>query len=217
MNTLINNPDVICILLSKLPTYLQDKWDRKVYKLRHSHEREAELFDLIEMVDEEKILVNDLLFSCEAVSLYVHKLDKSNRRHRWKNVISYLTETKMATETEDVSKRKCTACDKHHDLETCQLYLTKPTEERGKFLFKNKLCYGCVNTISKNRTAKTWKKRRSFKVCNEKYLTTLHGMKVEKKSSGNGANVRDNSQNSSTHNTVVVEDDQNEEVCCNSK
>ena len=43
MNILINNPDVICMLLSKLPIYLQDRWNRKVYKLRCSDEREAEL------------------------------------------------------------------------------------------------------------------------------------------------------------------------------
>ena len=29
MNTLINNPDVMCMLLRKLPTYLQDRWNRK--------------------------------------------------------------------------------------------------------------------------------------------------------------------------------------------
>ena len=47
-------------------------------------------------------------------------------------------------------------------------------------------------------------------------MTTHHGVKVETKSSGNGVNKRANSQNSSTRNTVVVEDDQNEDVCCNS-
>ena len=68
MNTLINNPDVICMLISKLPTYLQDRWNRKVCKLRRSDERESELVDLIEMVDEETILVNDPLFYREAIS-----------------------------------------------------------------------------------------------------------------------------------------------------
>ena len=53
MNTFINNPDVICMLLSKLPTYLQDKWNRKVYELRLSDKREAELVDPTEMVNEE--------------------------------------------------------------------------------------------------------------------------------------------------------------------
>ena len=169
MNTLINNPDVICMLLSKLPTYLQDRWNRKVCKLRRSDERESELVDLIEMVDEETILVNDPLFSREAISQYVNKPDKFNQQDKRKNVKSYLTETKIATETEEVSKRKCPACDKNHDLDACQLYLAKPIEERCKFLFK---------TGKTDHTGKTCKKRRSCKICNEKYLTTLHGLKV---------------------------------------
>ena len=65
MNTLINNPDVICMLLSKLPTYLQA-------------EREAELADLTEMVDEETILVNDPLFPPEAIDQYLHNPNKFN-------------------------------------------------------------------------------------------------------------------------------------------
>ena len=73
-----------------------------------------------------------------------------------------------------------------------------------------------MNTISKDHTGKTCKKRRSCKVCNERHLLTLHELKIERKSSGNRANIRANSQNSSKHNIVVVEDyDQNEEVYCN--
>ena len=51
----------------------------------------------------------------------------------------------------------------------------------------------------------------------EKNLTTLKRLKVERRFSGNCANTRENSQNNSTHNTVVVEDDhQTEEVFCDS-
>lgn len=100
-------------------------------------------------------------------------------------------------------------------MKTCQLHLVKPLEEIRKFLFKNKLCYGCVNTLSKDHTGKTCKKRRSYKVCNEKHLPTLHRLKIGRKSSVNGANTRANSQNISTSNTVVLEDDQNENICCN--
>ena len=95
MNTLINNPDVICMLLSKLPTSLQDKQNRKVYKFGHSDEKEAVLVDPIEMVDKEIILVNDPLFSREAVSQYDHKPDKLTSKIG-KNIKSYVTETKMA-------------------------------------------------------------------------------------------------------------------------
>ena len=79
------------MLLSKLLTYLQDRWNRYVYKLRRSGRTGAELMDLIEMVDEETIPVNDPLFSRETLSQYVHKPNKFNREDRRKNVKSYFT------------------------------------------------------------------------------------------------------------------------------
>ena len=110
------------------------------------------------MVDEETILVNDPLFSRQSVSQYVHKPDKFNQKDRQNNVQSYPIETKMATETEEASIKKCPATDKHHDSDTCQLYLAKAIEERSKFLLKNKVCH---KTISKYHNGKTCKKRTS--------------------------------------------------------
>ena len=48
------------------------------------------LMNLIEIVDEEKMLVNDPLFSCEAASQFVYKPDKFNQQNRPKisNLIS---------------------------------------------------------------------------------------------------------------------------------
>ena len=78
MGILINNPDVICILLPKISGYLQDKQNSKVYKIRKSQEKEAELSDLTFIIDEETILVNDTLFSQEALGQYLHKPDRAN-------------------------------------------------------------------------------------------------------------------------------------------
>ena len=41
-------------------------------------------------------------------------------------------------------------------------------EERSKFLFNNKLCHGCLKTVTKEHNAKTCSSGRSCKVCNEK-------------------------------------------------
>ena len=65
---LINSPDVICMLLAKLPTYMQDSWNRKVYTIRYTKIRERQLSDLIDLVDKETVLVNDRLFSRSGVS-----------------------------------------------------------------------------------------------------------------------------------------------------
>ena len=71
------------------------------------------------MADEQTILISDPLFSREAVSQYVHKTDKFSQHVRWENVKSYLNETNMATEIEEVSK-KCPACGKNYET-TCKM------------------------------------------------------------------------------------------------
>ena len=69
----------------------------------------------------------------------------------------------------------CPMCNENHDIEDCTYYLQKTMEERSKFLFKNKLCYGCLKTVTKEHNAKTCLSRISCKVCNEKHVTTLQG------------------------------------------
>ena len=73
-----------------------------------------------------------------------------------------------------------------------------------------------MKLTSNEDTGKSCKKRRSCTVCNEKHLETLHWLKVEGISSGNGANATSHSQNNNTPNATVVEDEQNEEICYNS-
>ena len=69
----------------------------------------------------------------------------------------------------------CPMCNENHDMEDYTYYLQKTMEERIKFLFKNKLCYGCLKTVAKEHNAKTCLSRISCKVCNEKHATILQG------------------------------------------
>ena len=48
-------------------------------------------------------------------------------------------------------------------------------EERSKFLLKNKLCYGCLKTVTKEDNAKNCSSRKFSKLCYGKLVTTLHG------------------------------------------
>ena len=45
-------------------------------------------------------------------------------------------------------------CNENHDIEDCTYYLQKTMEERSKFLFKNKLFYGYLKTVTKKHSAK---------------------------------------------------------------
>ena len=74
----------------------------------------------------------------------------------------------------------CPMCNENHDIENCAYYLQKTMEERSKFLFKNKLCYGCLKTVTKEHNAKTCSSRIYCKVCNGKHVATLLGYLIKK-------------------------------------
>ena len=84
--------------------------------------------------------------------------------------ISYNKSNKVASKVEMYPM-----CNKNHDIENCTYYLPQTMEENSNFLFKNKLCYGCLKTVTKEHNAKTCLSRRSHKVCNGKNETTLDG------------------------------------------
>ena len=55
-----------------------------------------------------------------------------------------------------------------HDIEDQTYYLRQTMEERSKFLFKNKLCYGCLKTVTKEHNTKTCSSRRLARCALEK-------------------------------------------------
>ena len=93
-------------------------------------------------------------------------------------------------------------CEKgHHDAQDCPTFLTQPVQDRSKTIFKKKLCYGCLAAISKDPNAKKYSNRKSCKVCNGSHLTTLHGLKLDKKDK---VSIKDETRNG----------EQNEEMKC---
>ena len=63
----LETPDVICIILAKIPGYLQDRWNRNVQKIRKVQRREPGLIELTNFIEDEMVIVNVPLFSREAV------------------------------------------------------------------------------------------------------------------------------------------------------
>ena len=86
-----------------------------------------------------------------------------------------------AKEKSGKSKEVCYLCQNNHDLDKCQEYMKKSLEERSKFLFQKKLCYGCYMPISTDHNSRSCKQRRVCDTCGEKHPTGLHGYKGSKK------------------------------------
>ena len=71
-----NNPldtlEIICMILSKLPVHLKDRWNRNTLKMIIMHSRKPQLFDVANFVEDQMILESDPLYS----SQYIEKNQK---------------------------------------------------------------------------------------------------------------------------------------------
>ena len=63
----LDTPEMVCLLLSKQPGHIKERWNRSVMQ------REPDFADLIHLFEDEATLVNDTWFSNDTLSGYVHK------------------------------------------------------------------------------------------------------------------------------------------------
>ena len=158
---------MLCMLISKLPGGLTDRWNRTEQAIRRKLIREPDIQNLIQFV-EETTLMNDLLFSRDTLHEYTKGPEKQNQRRlkQMKNCFVKADKKKDVCDNSGYkSSLKCQFCDGNHDLDDCQFYNELSVEDRSSFLKKNKFCYGCYREITLTHTARTCNNRRVCKVC----------------------------------------------------
>ena len=95
----LDTPEMICMILAKLPLHLQDRWNRNTLLLRRRDSREPTLIDLANFVEDEMTLVNDPLYSREAVRQYLEK-GPTRQAHRGDRRKFHTMATKTDNSTE---------------------------------------------------------------------------------------------------------------------
>ena len=68
-NNPLDTPEIIYMILSKLPVHPQDWWNRNTLKMRRMHSREPQWLDLANFVEDKMALVSDPLDSRDDVSI----------------------------------------------------------------------------------------------------------------------------------------------------
>lgn len=63
----MDTPEMLCMLIAKLPGRLMDRWNNKIQAIRKRHLHGPGLQDLIKFVEEKTVLRNDPLFSREVL------------------------------------------------------------------------------------------------------------------------------------------------------
>ena len=157
-----NSPELLQLLQSKLPTYMQDRWNRRAYKARSKLKREPSLDDFIDLVSKETVLLDDPLYSREAIFDLTRN---SYERSKFKANTVKLDQCICCTQTA-------------HDLEKCQKYLRMDVTDRKEFIFRNRLCFSCLKPTNQSHNAKTCTDKRQCAVCKQYHPTTLHKFKL---------------------------------------
>ena len=109
--------------------------------------------DLINFVEEETVLMNDSLFSREALHEYIKHPERSThlKARKLKNCYTK-ADQKTVEETVTVASIKCKFCDGNHNLDDCQFYCEITVDDRSSFLKKNRLlwllCRNLIKTYS---------------------------------------------------------------------
>ena len=103
-----------------------------------------------------------LVYSRDAVRQYVdraHRHSEKRERKRF-NVMATVADN-SCNMSHDKSNKIASKVEvfpmsnENDDIEDCTYYLQQTVKERSKFLFKNKLCYGCLKTVTKEHNVKT--------------------------------------------------------------
>ena len=81
----LDSPDILCMLISKLPGRIMERWNRNAPNIRRCQVSEPTLDDMTDFIEEETILMNDPLFSHESLADYQTKLEQPDKEKHMKN------------------------------------------------------------------------------------------------------------------------------------
>ena len=141
--------------------------DRTACNIRKKHDCELSLSELAEFVDQETTLVNNSMFSREALECYSGKLEKCYNI-KYKKVKSIAIETMIG---DYPLKSECT--------EDCDEFKGLPVNRESNVFFRKKLCYGWCLIID-GYDSKTCTKRRKCREYDRKHPPILHGVGVKR-------------------------------------
>ena len=138
------------MLLSKIPGKIRDEWVQAVMDVRRKKHRQGTLGDFIKLIHEETILVNDPLFSKEAVAQYTDN-ESSEQDNYKKRTSTFAANSKSDKEEKrDVQTRDPSyiECNKGHLLDSYKIFMEKTLKEKTKLLANIKVCYGCFQPMT---------------------------------------------------------------------
>ncbi|XP_066929138.1 uncharacterized protein [Clytia hemisphaerica] len=164
----LDSPEFLRTLQLKLPSRIQDRWNRTAMRIRDSYNIIPSFDDFTNFVKDEMKLVNDPMFSREAAGPVSYdrasRSDASRRRGGFRSNATGVDK--------DQPTPSCPMCKStQHDLDDCREFLQLDSENRKKYVFNHRLCFCCLQP---NHTARECRSKKTCKVCRMSHPTSLH-------------------------------------------
>ena len=172
------NTDSLEKVVLRLPKWLQDKFREHLKKLERQGKIMPTFKDVVEFLNDRADFANHPFFtstSTEVKSLRRNEdRNKPNLRHLTTLTTSSIKEDSRFARVKDIKPSNCLLCTEFHPLYRCEMFKSKPIEERRELVFKNRICFNCIN--STEHLAKSCKSPVRCKVtgCGKSHHTLLH-------------------------------------------
>ena len=185
---LLDNPETLRVLQSKLPYKMRERWTRRAVQQRETGKGELVFSDFIELVRMECKFLDDPVYSLLPDSGDRDKADDKNKRKYGghieddknrrkfggpieKNFASLVKESDQEVQLHDA----CLYCADRHDIDSCPKFTQLSHRERRGYLFKQKICFYCYEVfVSSDHGYNKCKNRRFCTICKEPHPTALH-------------------------------------------
>ena len=172
--SILDHPHSLQNLVTKLPSYMQDRWRREVNRIGASHGMPG-LADFSEFIKNEARIANDPIFSRGSLNQVSgqEKLKYKPKPRRDESFPKYMA---GATITQDFIPKehvheKCVLCKGSHHLDHCPVFWKKSLENRKAWVKEKGLCFACYGP---GYRANGCSQRRKCERCPGRHPTALH-------------------------------------------
>ena len=175
-------------MLLKIPEWLVNRWNRLVSQYKEKEKQFPPFKEFVSFIEKEAKIACDPVTSLNSLRLdqisnmdKLHSYPKPSRGHPWKGH-SLLTEGKGNLKPEvgpRIEQKRCSFCQKTHDIDNCFKFLAKTLEERKAYAREKRLCFSCLGTT---HVARYCRQRKKCSKCGRQHPTSLHGDKISNQS-----------------------------------
>ena len=175
---ILDNPETLSKLQSKLPLRMQERWTRKAVNSRETSKKELDFSHFLEFVRLECTILDDPVYSQHNEDQNdKSKYEKEKEKDQFKSNEGGTTrkQTTFATQIQEQLHEACLYCADRHDIDSCEKFLQLPYKQRKSYLYQQKFCFHCYGAFSvEEHGFDKCKGKRKCTICSQAHPTAMH-------------------------------------------